>query len=204
MVQVQPYNLPDEALMDSLADEADYLVWRPEKTVLVLGQSNELEKSVHTSLAEADQVEVMKRPSGGESVILSPQTLVISVRLISDKLENPSVYFKQINGSIMDSLHSLGVQKLAYRGISDIAVEHKKILGSSIYRKKRMVFYHAVLNISEDTALISKYLKHPGKEPDYRQGRSHKEFVTSLHEAGYHLDHSTVSDALIAGFQKDL
>ena len=35
---------------------------------------------------------------------------------------------------------------------------------------------------------IEKYLKHPSKEPDYRQGRKHSEFVTSLHESGFYIN----------------
>jgi lipoate-protein ligase A len=45
--------------------------------------------------------------------------------------------------------------------------------------------YHAVLNLSEDTSVFAKYLRHPVREPDYRAGRSHNEFVTSLANEGY-------------------
>ena len=31
-----------------------------------------------------------------------------------------------------------------------------------------------------DIELIAKYLRMPSKEPDYRKGRSHKEFLTNL------------------------
>lgn len=161
------------------------MVWVPERTVIVLGQSNEAESAVWTEKADADGIAVIKRPSGGQTVILTPKTVVISVRLISEKLENPRVYFKRVNDIILAALRGMGIENLGQKGISDITIGEKKILGSSIYRKKNMVFYHAVLNVAESPEFIGKYLKHPSREPDYRAGRRHEEFVTSLAASDY-------------------
>jgi lipoate-protein ligase A len=45
-----------------------------------------------------------------------------------------------------------------------------------------------VINVSEDVSLIERYLKHPKREPDYRKGRKHSEFVTNLKNLGYQID----------------
>ncbi|PLW94333.1 MAG: hypothetical protein C0591_13050, partial [Marinilabiliales bacterium] len=74
-----------------------------------------------------------------------------------------------------------------------ISIGVKKILGSSIYRKQQTLFYHAVLNISEPVENISLYLKHPKKEPDYRLGRNHEEFFTSLKNEGYSFSFNELS-----------
>jgi len=103
----------------------------------------------------------------------------------TDHFHNPRQYFEQINHCVILALTSLGVKDLAFKGISDIAIRDKKILGSSIYRRKNKVLYHAVLNISESNDKIERYIKHPSREPDYRKGRPHGEFVTSLHDQGY-------------------
>lgn len=191
---MRPYNLPDQALIDPEATTNAFLIWQPAGTIIVLGQSNQAETAVYTDLAEQDGVPVYKRQSGGQTVVLTPGTLVISVRLISEKLENPKVYFKRVNQAIMTALANLGISDLNEKGISDIAIGEKKILGSSIYRKKSMVFYHAVLNISETPEFIGRYLKHPTREPDYRGGRKHEDFVTSIHLAGYPL---TIKEILV-------
>jgi lipoate-protein ligase A len=34
--------------------------------------------------------------------------------------------------------------------------------------------------INADLSLIDRYLKHPPREPDYRRGRSHLDFVMSV------------------------
>ena len=54
-----------------------------------------------------------------------------------------------------------------------------------MYRGKGKLFYHAVLNFNEPSTTFQKYLRHPSNEPDYRKGRMHHEFVTSLKETGY-------------------
>jgi len=183
-------------LIDPEATDNAFMVWQPEETVIVLGQSNQADTAVNTDISEADGVMIFKRPTGGQTVILTPRTIVISVRLLSEKLDNPQVYFKRINKLIIMALANLGVSDLNEKGISDITIGEKKILGSSIYRKRNMVFYHAVLNISETPEFIGRYLKHPSKEPDYRIGRKHEDFVTSIHLSGYPIEADKILEEL--------
>jgi lipoate-protein ligase A len=201
---MHPYPLPDQVLINPEATGNAFMVWEPDQTVIVLGQSNQAEAAVHTELAEQDGIPVYKRHTGGQTVILTPRMLVISVRLIAEKLDNPQVYFKRINNIILTALADVGIENLVEKGISDIAIGERKILGSSIYRKRNMVFYHAVLNISETPVFIGRYLKHPVREPDYRIGRKHEEFVTSIHLAGYPLATETVREALIARLNRKI
>lgn len=195
-METRKYDLPDHVLIDADATSNGWMVWQPESSLIVLGQSNQAETAVHMELAEAEGIPVYKRNTGGQTVILTPRTIVISVRLISDKLDNPQVYFKRINRAIIEAITGLGLSDLHEKGISDIAIGDKKILGSSIYRKRSLVFYHAVLNISETPEFIGRYLKHPVREPDYRIGRRHEDFVTSLHAEGYLLTPEQVRQAL--------
>ncbi len=65
-----------------------------------------------------------------------------------------------------------------------------------MYLNRGVLYYHAVLNISEEVSMISRYIKHPPREPDYRQGRSHEEFVTSLAKEGYKFDYYDIKNAV--------
>lgn len=187
-LNIQTYNLPDiEPLLYSEASEK-FFTWIPDKFYLVLGRSNSVEKSLKISEASQNSIDVLKRPSGGETVILSPKTLVLSALAIEDELKNSHQYFDYFNGKIIELLKRNGVKNLQQKGISDISIGNKKILGSSIYRKANKIFYHAVLNISESVENIERFISHPPREPDYRKGRSHSEFVTSLANEGYSID----------------
>jgi lipoate-protein ligase A len=178
-----PYNLPDAELIDG--SSTGFMVWQPRYPALVLGQSNQLAKSLNPDAVVDDGISVYRRPSGGETVMLDPETLVISVAFDTDGFKNPGEYFRQINAILIDALNPLIKGELVQRGISDISCGDKKILGSSIYRKRNRVLYHAVLNVSMKVEVLERYIAHPPREPDYRKGRPHKDFVTSLSELGY-------------------
>jgi lipoate-protein ligase A len=195
MIAFKKYDLPDFDIFE-YQDDFSVKIWRPDKTSLVLGQSNHPETSLIVENVLRDQIPVYKRPSGGETVILTNNMLVVAVAFRVDSLQNPKIYFEKINHAIIVALESQGVEGLYQRGISDISIHQKKILGSSIYRTTQKMLYHAVLNLSEEIDTISKYISHPAKEPDYRQGRSHKEFVTSLSEAGYNLSYDILEQVI--------
>jgi lipoate-protein ligase A len=187
MLEIRKYDLPDLDIFYNEETRTDYCTWVPDDYYVVLGNSNKPRDNLIEENIFSDYVQVYKRPSGGETVILTPSTLVISVKVTLDKFSNPTAHFRYFNEKIIEALSCLGVKDLRYRGISDVAIGDKKILGSSIYRRRKILFYHAVLNVSEPIETIERYIKHPTREPDYRNGRKHHEFVTSLHAEGYKL-----------------
>lgn len=180
------YNLADTDLLHNKSKK--FMVWIPETTVVVLGASNKAETALFLNKIEEDSIPVMKRPSGGQTVMLTPKNIIVSVAFHDVANIQPKNIFNEINALLINCLENKGVQNLTMRGISDIAIGAKKILGSSISWKKNVLLYHAVLNINEPASTFEKYLKHPSREPDYREGRNHSDFVTSLHEAGFELN----------------
>jgi len=92
-----------------------------------------------------------------------------------------------VNSLVIECLEDSGVTGLGARGISDITIGNRKILGSAMRNTHGSLIYQAVLNVSEDPRLFETYLRHPRREPDYRTGRSHSDFVTSLKAEGFDL-----------------
>jgi lipoate-protein ligase A len=193
-VTVIPYDLNDAGLFSGTGD--GMLVWQPEGTVVVLGQSNTPERSLITEYIEADNVPVTKRPTGGEAVVLTPRMAVITVAREFREMTSSRDFFKLINGMMLDVLSDLGIKNYGTKGISDITIGNRKILGSSMHRSEKRLVYHAVLNISEDPVIFERYLKHPGREPDYRKSRRHGEFVTSLKNEGYNIVYKDIATIL--------
>lgn len=183
-MEVKEYYLPDFQEIETI-DSKYFFIWQPDKTYIILGRSNDASSALIEENVLEDNVEVIKRPSGGETVILSPKMLVLSATSPIIKGRSSREYFIVRNNAIMEVLASFGMQNLHTKGISDVSVGEKKIMGSAIFRKTDRVFYHAVLNVEEDVHLISKYLKHPKREPDYRQNRPHTDFVSSMKMQGF-------------------
>jgi lipoate-protein ligase A len=192
--EIQPYDLADAMLPLSLDDgptpaggdrPVAWTVFAPRTTAVVLGKSNDPEGEVRLDHVRADGVALLRRPSGGHTVLLTPRTAVAAIAEGGRPLLDPARHFGRFCAILIRALERLGVRDLALKGTSDLAVGDRKIVGSSIYLSSRYAFFHAVVNLSEDPGLIARYLRMPPREPDYRRGRSHAEFVTSLAAEGH-------------------
>lgn len=192
--EIRQYDLPDAALFRGTGD--GMMVWQPAETIIVLGQSNTPERSLVLENVVSDGIPVTKRPTGGEAVILTPQMAVITVAREFPGLVRSRDFFIEVNGMILDMLSDLGVKNYGTRGISDITIGHRKILGSSMHRRESRLVYHGVLNIAGDPSIFEKYLRHPSREPDYRHNRPHGEFVTSLKIEGYSIHYQDIAALL--------
>jgi lipoate-protein ligase A len=146
--------------------------------------------------AEADGLPVFRRRGGGGTVVLSPGQLVLAlVTEVAFAFQNLA-YFRTINNWFRLALRPLGVSGIEDRGISDLAIAEKKILGTSLYRRRKILFYQASLLVDNDCSIFDRYLRFPARVPDYRKGRSHLEFCTSLRLQGYRLSVAEVSESL--------
>lgn len=181
-----------------------FKVWEPKKTVIVLGRSSKENDDIHLNEARKNNIEILKRAGGGGTVVLSKGMLVISLaKRVSNNFDNSS-YFKMINKLIINCLRSMDVKGLNEKGLSDICINDRKVLGCSLFRKLNLLFYQASLIINSELDIIDRYLKHPKREPDYRKSREHKDFLTSLKMAGYDLSVNEIKDRMERAINADL
>lgn len=181
VLEMMSNNLDDD-LLDVVRAGAPhaYRSWEPDAPCVVLGRGNAVEQEVFEERCQAEHIPILRRRGGGGTVVLSSGVLVVSLVKLVKHPYHFAEYFFQINGIMIDALRGCGVEHLHQRGISDICLGDRKIAGSSMYRSKSLLFYAASLMVNNDLTLLDRYLKHPSKEPDYRQGRPHGEFVTTL------------------------
>jgi lipoate-protein ligase A len=172
----------DEDLLEQVRSGTPwaYRSWEPEQILVVLGRGNQADLEVYDDRCQADLVPIIRRRGGGGTVVLSPGVLVISLVKRVKQHFGFQEYFQQINAMIIASLQNLGIWDLSQQGHSDICIRDRKILGASMYRSKDLLFYSASLMVSNSLDLIDWYLKHPSKEPEYRRGRSHQNFLTTI------------------------
>jgi len=173
-------------------------LYEPGEVLVVLGAGRRAEEDVRLEEAAADGVPLQRRRGGGGTVVLTPgQAVLALVTEVSSPFRNRE-YFRAINHWFREALAALGVAAalIQDRGISDLALGERKILGTSLYRRRRILFYQGSLLVENDLALFDRYLRFPSRVPDYRQGRGHGEFCTTLAREGYTVPVAVVMETL--------
>jgi lipoate-protein ligase A len=56
----------------------------------------------------------------------------------------------------------------------------RKVSGNALRVRRGAVLYHGTLLDEFDLDLVSRLLRHPPREPDYRAGRDHASFLANL------------------------
>jgi lipoate-protein ligase A len=82
-----------------------------------------------------------------------------------------------ILGRLIDAL---AVPGLTIRGISDLAMGERKVSGNSQRRSSRALLHHGTLLYAFEAATVERYLMEPYRQPDYRSGRCHADFLGNL------------------------
>jgi lipoate-protein ligase A len=194
----------DEALLE--AAEAGELggevlrLWEMPQVAVVIGRSSRVADEVDQAAAEAANVPIVRRVSGGASVVVGPGCLMYSVVLR---------YAGREHLRLIDEAHRhvLGVIRAALRpvagtvehlGMCDLAIGGRKFSGNALRCKRDHLLYHGTLLYDFDLSLISRLLKMPPRQPAYRDGRSHGGFVMNIAA-----DSATLREALAAGFVAD-
>jgi len=181
-----------------------YELWEPRNVAVVLGRSQKAVDEVNLVNCVRDKVPVLKRRGGGGAVVLMPGVLCLTIAFYSKASISPYFFFEKINHFIIDVLENhFSIQDLHYKGISDIAIGDKKVLGCSMFNSRDMFFYQGSLLVHPDMEKISTYLLHPSKEPDYRCNRPHRDFITSLRQSGYPVTIEQVKTALQVEIERD-
>ena len=154
-------------------------VWEWPGLAVVLGSGCRLAEDVDEAACAADGVPVLRRASGGGTVLLGPGCLLYT--LVLDQEREPALTqilpsYRFILGRVAAAL---GVE-VAQEGISDLALGGRKFSGNAQQRKRRHLLHHGTLLYAFDLGRVGRHLRPPPRQPEYRAGRTHADFLLNL------------------------
>lgn len=178
----------DEALLEA-AEEGSLAapvvrLWTAAETTVVLGSSSRIADELDLDACAASAARLVRRPTGGLTVLLGPGCLMWSV-----------VAPHPVGPPPIDAIHAAMLEPLAAalrsagrpverRGTSDLALVAGdvalKVSGNALRVRRAAVLYHGTLLDAFDLEAVSRLLRHPPREPGYRAGRPHREFLANL------------------------
>lgn len=178
----------DEALLDECeaAPEAPPILrcWESPDIFVVLGHGNAIRGEVNLPACERLGVPVLRRCSGGGTVVQGPGCLNYAL-LLPIAAGGPLVSVVSANRWIMErqrqALATLTAEPVAVKGHTDLVLADRKFSGNAQRRARHWLLFHGTILLQFDLGLIERLLAPlPPRRPTYRHDRAHRDFVTSF------------------------
>lgn len=171
------------ALDEAILFEAQPVLrlWEFDSPTVVLGRSSRHAEEVDHGYCESRSIPILRRCSGGASVVGGPGCLMYSVVLPIDehpglvKIDAAHRYvMSRLLGALQQQLPSATLQ-----GICDLTIDNQKCSGNALRVTRHAVLYHGTILYDFDLGLLARCLRHAPRQPEYRAGRGHGSFVTN-------------------------
>jgi len=165
--------------------------WWGGPPAVVMGSSERPQQVVDVEACARLGVDVLKRSTGGGSVLQTSDVLNYSLVTPAPARLDLKAGFRPGIDLICAILEAFGVAGKR-EGISDIAVEDRKISGNAQARRWKALLVHGTLLVDFDHDLAETVLKHPPREPAYRRERNHRDFLVTLRSLGVNADRAAI------------
>jgi lipoate-protein ligase A len=175
----------DEALLIAAEERggpSTLRVWELDHLAVVLGASGRIAEDLRLEACEADGVAIARRSSGGGTVVIGPGALNFSVVLpIAGAAELRAVDDAQrfVLGRTAQAIRAQG-PPVELLGSGDLTLGRRKFSGSAQRRLRRHILIHASLLYDFPLDRIGRYTRTPARQPSYREGRPHGDFLVNL------------------------
>jgi lipoate-protein ligase A len=178
----------DEALLDWCEEngrESEEILrfWESPEPFVVAGYANKIEAEVNLANCRAKNIPILRRCSGGGTVLQGHGCLSYAL-ILRIKEGSPLATISGANKFIMEhnrtAIDAAAGRSPSVQGHTDLAFDAFKFSGNSQRRHKKFLLFHGTFLLHFDLALIGELLNFPSRQPDYRDGRSHGEFLMNL------------------------
>jgi lipoate---protein ligase len=186
----------DEALLDGAeAGNIDETLrfWEPREHFVVVGYANRVSTEVNKEFCAANRIPINRRCTGGGTVLQGPGVLNYSVILRADAtsqcatIQTANTFVMERNRSaVLAALQKTSAScahikpDVKVEGHTDLAFNGRKFSGNAQRRRRKYLLFHGSFLLTADLAKIEAALRMPSKQPNYRAGRTHGDFLTNL------------------------
>lgn len=175
----------DEALLNTCEAQggAALRFWESPAPFVVVGYGNALAREANLSVCAAHGVPVLRRCSGGGTVLQGPGCLnyALVLAIASDAaLATVSGTNRSVLERTAGALSGLLGEPVEQRGDTDLVWRGLKFSGNAQRRRRTHLLFHGTVLLGFDLPLVEQYLPQPSRQPEYRAGRSHRDFMANL------------------------
>jgi lipoate-protein ligase A len=162
-------------------------LWESPHPVVVQGRSSPA-REFRADPCREDGVSVHRRVSGGATVVLGPGCLMYAVVLdfaARPELRGIDCAHRYVSEILVAALAPLA-EGVTRAGSSDLVIASgpteppKKFSGNSLRVRRNHLLYHGTILYDFPLELVGRWLGEPVRQPEYRAGRDHGEFLTNF------------------------
>ncbi|MEX1039891.1 MAG: lipoate--protein ligase family protein [Pirellulaceae bacterium] len=181
----------DEALLTAAEESATEVgllrLWEADSPFVVLGRASQAGREVNREACRNRGVPVLRRASGGATVVAGPGCLMYAVILPYEG--NPQLrqldlchqfVMTKLRSAATAAISPLESPQIDLQGICDLTLAGRKFSGNSLRCRRTHFLYHGTVLYDYDLTLIGDLLGTPTRMPDYRENRDHADFVTNF------------------------
>lgn len=157
-------------------------IWEFQSPTVVLGRSSRVDDEVDRAYCETQSIPIIRRCSGGASVVGGPGCSMYSVVLDLQRrpeLRKIDAAHRFVMQRVLAAIQSQ-IPAARFQGTSDLTWQNQKFSGNSLRIARQHLLYHGTVLYQADLDLISRCLLHAPRQPQYRDGRDHRSFVTNI------------------------
>ena len=180
----------DEVLTEKMESgnlEPTLRFWYRENPSVPFGRFQSLEDEVEVDYAEENDVELVRRITGGGAMYVEPGNVITySLYLPKEKVsEDIEESYEQLDRFAVEALKELGVEA-SYEPLNDIEHEKGKLGGAAQLRKEETILHHTTISYDLDTEEMLRVLRIGKEKISDKAVKSAEKRVSRISD---HIDH---------------
>jgi lipoate-protein ligase A len=170
--------LAHESRLHDLAEagSGEYLwIWELSGPAIVMGHAADCIRDVHQQACADAGVPILRRNSGGRSVLLNHGCVNYTL-ILRHQGRGLREWYRSILSAVLDAVGIAGARCEE----TDLIFQDRKFSGCAQRRSRNTLLHHGTILYDFDISAVERFLAVPPRQPAYRRGRSHRDFLTNV------------------------